>query len=291
MIAISSKESLDLSTLVQRLREYMPPILRAYPAIQLAYLYGSAAQDATTPLSDIDIALVAAPPLTIAESLNVELDVYSELMHRANIRNADVRLINQYSLMFRGQVIREGILVFARAEDFRIAFETHTRGAYLDYKPLADRIRRLLLTPSQSGGMMVNHEKVENMILQQREYLKHLRRLAQVDAEQFVLDPDKTGSARYYFVAAIEICVDIGNHIISVERLRAPSEYADVFRVLGERKIFPPEFVHTLEQMVGFRNRLVHMYDDVNDRRVHEFLNTGLTDFDRFQDHILKFLE
>lgn len=291
MIAISSKESLDLSALVQRLREQMPQILRAYPAVQLAYLYGSAAQEATTPLSDIDIALVAAPPLTIAESLNAELDVYSELMHRANIRNADVRLINQSSLLFRGQVIREGILVFAREEEFRVAFETHTRNAYLDFKPRADRMRRSLLTQKQSGGMMVNREKIENLILQQREYLKHLRRLAKVDADQFVIDPDKTGSARYYFVAAIEICVDIGNHIISAEHLRAPSEYADVFRVLGERKIFPPEFVRTLEQMVGFRNRLVHVYDDVNDNRVHEFLNTGLVDFDRFQDHILKFLE
>jgi uncharacterized protein YutE (UPF0331/DUF86 family)/predicted nucleotidyltransferase len=289
MIPVSFKESLELHTLVQRLREQMPQILRAYP-IQLAYLYGSAAEDATTPFSDVDIALVAAHPLSMAKSLNLELEVYSELMHRANIRNADVRLITPSSLLFRGQVLREGILLYSRDEGFRISFETQTRDEYLDFKPLADQVRRSLVTRRQTGGAMVNREKIENLILQQQEYLKHLRRLAQVDVEQFVADPDKIGAARYYCVVAIETCIDICSHIIASERFRAPSDYGDVFRILGEQHVFPSGFTRTLEQMTGFRNRLVHVYGDVNDYHIHEFLRTQLMDFDQFQDHILKFI-
>lgn len=137
MIAISPTELLDRSTLVQRLREQMPQILKSHP-VQLAYLYGSAAANSTTPLSDIDIALVAGQPLTFAEQLNLELEVQVELRHRAGIRRADVRLINRSPLLLRGQVVCHGILLCSRDEDFRIDFETKTRDEYFDFKPLAD---------------------------------------------------------------------------------------------------------------------------------------------------------
>jgi uncharacterized protein YutE (UPF0331/DUF86 family)/predicted nucleotidyltransferase len=289
MIPVSPKESLDLQTLVQRLREHLPQILRAHP-VQLAYLYGSAAEDATTPFSDVDIALVTAQPLSAGESLNFDLEVQNELMHQAGIRNADVRLINPSSLLFRGQVLRDGVLLYTCDEDFRLGFETSTRQEYFDFKPVADQARHSLIARRKSGGDMVNHEKIETIILQPQEFLKHLRRLAQVPVDEFLNDPDKTGSARYYCVVAIETCIDICNHIISSKGFRAPSDYADIFRILGENQVFPKAFVQTLEQMAGFRNRLVHVYGDVNDRRIHEYLRGNLTDFDRFQDHILKFV-
>ncbi|MEW6233559.1 MAG: DUF86 domain-containing protein [Chloroflexota bacterium] len=136
---------------------------------------------------------------------------------------------------------------------------------------------------------MVNREKVEVLIRQQQEYLKHLRALAQVDKERFVSDPDKTGAAKYYCLVAIETCIDICNHIISAERFRAPLDYADAFTVLGEEKVFPQEFTRTLEKMAGFRNRLVHVYAQIDDHLVYEFLRARLGDFDKFQDYILKF--
>lgn len=137
---------------------------------------------------------------------------------------------------------------------------------------------------------MVNREKVEGLIRQQQEYLKHLRALAQVDEERFVSDPEKTGAAKYYCLVAIETCIDICNHITSAERFRAPLDYADAFTVLGEESIFPPEFTRTLEKMAGFRNRLVHVYAQIDDHLVHEFLRTRLDDFNRFQEYILKFI-
>jgi uncharacterized protein YutE (UPF0331/DUF86 family) len=34
--------------------------------------------------------------------------------------------------------------------------------------------------------------------------------------------------------------------------------------------------------MAQFRNRLIHLYWDVDDRRVYEFLHDALTDIERF---------
>ncbi|MBI5304805.1 MAG: DUF86 domain-containing protein [Chloroflexi bacterium] len=291
MIPVSSKESLDLYTLVQRLRENMPQILRAYPAVQLAYLYGSAATDSATRWSDVDIALVAARSLSIGEALNAELEVYSELMHRANIRNADVRLITNYPLTFQGQVVSRGILVYAQDEAFRVAYETQTRDAYLDFKPTEDKLLESLLITLRPGGDMFDREKVLKLLRVQRDYLKHLRTLSQIAVEQFVADPNATGAARYYFLIAVETCLDIGNHLIAAKQFRAPTDYADVFTILGENKIILPEFAQTMRKMAGFRNLLVHVYAEVDDRRVHEYLETRLGDFAQFQQYILQFIE
>ena len=230
-------------------------------------------------------------PLGASESLDLDLQVQNELMHRLGIRNADVRLVDGSSLLFRGTIIRDGILLYARDESFRVAFETRTPDEYFDYKPLADQVRRSLIANRHSGSSMLNREKIETLVLQLREFVKYLRRLAHTPAEEFVGDPDKIGSAKYYLVTAIETCIDICNHIIASKDLRAPVDYADVFRVMGENKIFPAEFVQTLVQMAGFRNRFVHVYGDVDDRRTHEFLQTNLADFDRFQDYILNYVD
>jgi uncharacterized protein YutE (UPF0331/DUF86 family) len=40
--------------------------------------------------------------------------------------------------------------------------------------------------------------------------------------------------------------------------------------------------------MARFRNRLVHLYWDVDDARVHEFLRTGVDDMARFGERIAR---
>lgn len=44
--------------------------------------------------------------------------------------------------------------------------------------------------------------------------------------EQIVADPVKLAAVKYGFVVAIETCIDVGQHIISSESLRAPSDFA-----------------------------------------------------------------
>jgi uncharacterized protein YutE (UPF0331/DUF86 family)/predicted nucleotidyltransferase len=290
MLSVNTTEKIELNTLVERLRQMMPRILATHP-IMLAYLYGSVAEDATTPFSDVDIALVAARPLSAGEMLNVELEVQNELRHQAGIRNADVRLVNPASLLFQGQVVSRGILLYTRDDAFRISFETRTRLEYLDFKPIEEQVLEALFPPGNQGGTMLDRHKILRMLQQQREYLKHLRTLAQMDVEQFVADPHCIGSARYYLLVAIEVCIDVGNHIIAGKKFRSPTDYADIFRILGENRVIPQNFVPTLEKMAGFRNLLVHVYMQVNDRQVHENLQTRLSDFEQFQNYVLQFLE
>lgn len=110
-----------------------------------------------------------------------------------------------------------------------------------------------------------------------------LRRLAALDAEEVLGDTDRLKSVKYGFVVAIEVCVDVGNHVIASEGYRAPRDYGDVFAVLAEHGHLLDDDVPTYIAMAGFRNLLVHAYATVDDARVIDILRTRLDDLARFR--------
>ena len=95
-------------------------------------------------------------------------------------------------------------------------------------------------------------------------------------------DPDKVGSAKYHFLVAIEAAIDLCNHIIARNNYRYPEDYSDTFRVMGEAKIFDEGFVKNLVRMAKFRNRLVHIYWEVDDDLLYNILKVDLVDIERF---------
>jgi len=136
---------------------------------------------------------------------------------------------------------------------------------------------------------------VDSTLLQDRlarldEYLATLRRLAALPREELLKDPIPLGSAERHLQVAIEVCLDIANHIIAAEKLRAPQDYADAFAVLAEAGLLPVEFLPVVQRMARFRNRLVHLYWDVDAETIYEILRTRLDDFDRFKGYLLAFL-
>ena len=120
------------------------------------------------------------------------------------------------------------------------------------------------------------------MLANRRGYLRVLRELAATPREEFLGSPDKIGNAKYHFVIAIECCIDIANHIIASKNYRFPTDNADSFAVLAEEGVFDRPFRESLGAMARFRNRLVHVYWDVEDRRVSEYLDESLADIELF---------
>jgi uncharacterized protein YutE (UPF0331/DUF86 family) len=129
---------------------------------------------------------------------------------------------------------------------------------------------------------MVDKAKLDQMLFNLRQYLDVLRGLAAVPRESFLGHPDKVGNAKYHFVIAIETCIDIANHIIASEDYRFPRDNADSFVVLVEQGIVSTTEKDNLTAMARFRNRLVHLYWDVEDERLYDFLQGSLGDLERF---------
>ena len=135
---------------------------------------------------------------------------------------------------------------------------------------------------------MVSFEKIAQKFIQIDEYLGLLRTISKTPLQAFLKDKIMIGSAKYYLQVSIECCLDVANHIIASEHLRAPRDYADSFMVIEEGGLVPPELGQRLRQMAKFRNRLVHLYGEIDDAYVYEFIKRDLKDIEEFKSIIIR---
>lgn len=138
---------------------------------------------------------------------------------------------------------------------------------------------------------MVDRDKVEGLIRHLQEYTGFLRDIAQQDRGAFLEDYKSIGSARYYLQVSIETCINIANHIIATEGLRAPQDYRDSFAVLNQAGILPDDLTQTMRELAGLRNLLGHVYWDVDDEVIYEGIHAELEDLETFVGHIMVLLK
>jgi uncharacterized protein YutE (UPF0331/DUF86 family) len=134
---------------------------------------------------------------------------------------------------------------------------------------------------------MVSFEKVIYKFQQLDEYLGLLQIISRTPEEQFLKDKILIGSAKYYLQVSIECCLDVANHIIASEKFRAPRDYSDSFMVIQEQGIISPELGDRLRQMAKFRNRLVHLYGEIDNIHVYNYLRYDIKDTEAFKSAII----
>jgi uncharacterized protein YutE (UPF0331/DUF86 family) len=127
-----------------------------------------------------------------------------------------------------------------------------------------------------------DEDRVRRLAGELRRAVARLKELGALPKTDFLRDPHRVASAKYHFIVAIEAAVDLGNHIISKNSLGTPDDYGHIFRILGEAGIVPQEFAAQLANMARFRNRLVHIYWEVDEAEVHRLLSAGVADLERF---------
>jgi len=136
----------------------------------------------------------------------------------------------------------------------------------------------------------LNQDRLRKLASELVEALGVLKDLGKLTREEFIADLHKVGSAKYHCIVVIEAAIDMCNHLISKNGWRTPEGYADTFRVMGEVGAFDDEFVKALAEMVRFRNRLVHIYWEVDDSELHRILREDLSDLDRFMRELGQFV-
>jgi uncharacterized protein YutE (UPF0331/DUF86 family) len=135
---------------------------------------------------------------------------------------------------------------------------------------------------------MIDPGRLRDLLDRLSEELAHLRRRSGYPADELLGDPDRLAAVKYRFVVAIEICIDVGQHIVASDGLRAPTSFVDVFAILAEAGFVPASLVATLQDMARFRNLLVHGYLRVDDQRVVQILTSRLGDFDIFRAEVAR---
>ncbi|UCC86395.1 MAG: DUF86 domain-containing protein [Anaerolineales bacterium] len=136
---------------------------------------------------------------------------------------------------------------------------------------------------------MVDPEVLASRIGNLKSCLSKLVILADLSQEEFLQDFTKVESAKHLLQVCIECCLDLAHHIVADEGYRTPVDYYDTFVVLHQEGILPEDFMPTLRKMVSFRNRVVHLYWDMDDATVYHILQENLKDFETYIGYVLDF--
>jgi uncharacterized protein YutE (UPF0331/DUF86 family) len=113
-------------------------------------------------------------------------------------------------------------------------------------------------------------------------YLRQVAEYREVSLEGYRGDWKTQRIVERTLQMAIELCVDVANHVIADQGLRVPATYAEAFDVLAEAGMLPGPERDAMVRMVGFRNVIVHEYARVEAEIVVRILRQHLDDLARF---------
>jgi Uncharacterized conserved protein len=134
----------------------------------------------------------------------------------------------------------------------------------------------------------VDLDKIRVKLQRMRDELRLLHEIKSRSEAEFRSEPLVQRAATHMLQVAVEAMVDVGNHIIAREGLGVPHTYRDTVEILLEHGVLPSDHKDTFVNMIRFRNRVVHLDDEVDPSEVYRIIQERLSDFDRFIEAIVR---
>ena len=122
-------------------------------------------------------------------------------------------------------------------------------------------------------------EVVEQKLESLRRCLQRIETKCPADAQILAADLDLQDIVSLNLSRAVQLCVDIGAHLISGMDVAAPDTMGQTFDILAQGGVLPTALALNLKKAVEFRNIAVHNYDAVNWHIVHSIVKNHLADF------------
>jgi uncharacterized protein YutE (UPF0331/DUF86 family) len=130
--------------------------------------------------------------------------------------------------------------------------------------------------------MSLNIDRLRNKLNDISRSLTRLRSLQNMSKEQFLADEDAQDIARSRLLTAMEAALNICYHLSAKKLKTIPEDYSQCFIILSNAGLISQELGRNMALMARFRNRLVHLYWDVDYSQVHEIINKHLDDLEDF---------
>lgn len=90
---------------------------------------------------------------------------------------------------------------------------------------------------------------------------------------------------------AIQCAIDIAFHIVSSEKLGLAANLKESFLMLNKNHIIDHDICKKLCNMVGFRNIVVHEYEEINYEILEAIVRDHLQDIEEFYTAIVHYYD
>ena len=138
---------------------------------------------------------------------------------------------------------------------------------------------------------LISRIVVADKIAAIRRMLDGIRSLPLDDLATFTADPRMVAAGDSYLRRALEALLDLARHVLSKGFGRAPAEYAEVARQLGEVGVIDAARSARLTEMARYRNRMVHFYDEISDAELLGILSKEVQDVEDLVSAITDWLQ
>lgn len=140
---------------------------------------------------------------------------------------------------------------------------------------------------------MVNKDLVKRKISKIQEGLNHLADFKDKNFEDVARDYIQFAAVKNILMEIIGRGIDINEHILSQKEVDnlAKLDYAQTFLALADLGVLPEDFAREISKSAGFRNAIVHNYDQIDLGSVYESIDKAVDQYDNYCRHILNYIE
>lgn len=264
------------------LKENIADFLKKETNVKLAYIFGSYGTKYQNTDSDLDLAVLFDDPPDMSEQMELAARLELEL----GKYDIDLINLNNVKLAFKYEVVRSGESIYSRDEIETAEFKEEVLKFGSEAEEIKYKFQQEYITAIKEKTSGINHKRIAEKLKFIRTNLKKLKELAELEKKVFLSDYRNFDAAKYNLQAAVEAMLDIAAHIISREGYTSPNTSADSFRILAAEEIIKEDLLLKFVKMTKFRNRIVHLYDQIDEEYIYQIINNNLEDIESFVDLI-----
>lgn len=128
----------------------------------------------------------------------------------------------------------------------------------------------------------MDREVIDQKLESLRRCIKRAREKCPTELDALVRSFDLQDIITLNLTRAVQLCVDIGAHMVADSEIRPPDTMSETFDLMAETGILDGALAARLKKAVGFRNISVHNYRSIDWAIVHAICRHNLGDFDDF---------
>ena len=128
----------------------------------------------------------------------------------------------------------------------------------------------------------MDREVIEQKLESLRRCVERVRQKSPATAAALAIDPDAQDILTLNLTRAVQLCVDIGAHLIASQDKAAPDTMGQTFDVLADMGVISAELAVRMKKSVGFRNIAVQNYEAIDWEITHAIATRHVNDFAAF---------
>lgn len=118
--------------------------------------------------------------------------------------------------------------------------------------------------------------------------IKRAKEEFQLAGDNFPQDFSRQDAAILNITRACEQAIDLANVVIKIRKLGIPNESRESFALIAKAGLISEGLSENLQRMVGFRNIVIHQYQDIEVAVIQAVVESGLDDLLLFTDAVIE---